>query len=244
MKVLILAGPPSSGKTAIILHTAKHLLGRGIAVACVKFDTQSSQDPETFTSRLGVPAIGGLSGYLCPDHYCISNMEEALDWGKEQHAECLFVETAGLCLRCAPHIEGVPAITVVDCLGGIQAPEKMGPMLTQADIVLLTKGDLISQAEREVISYRVRSCNPGATVYPVNGLMGTGSLHLVRAILNSPEISCLEGSQLRHDMPAAICSYCTGEKRVGRRFQAGSVEKLCTANSCTKPLGERHDDAA
>lgn len=244
MKALIVAGPPSSGKTALMLHAAKHLLTQGVAVAYVKFDTKSSLDPETFAARLGVPAIGGISGYLCPDHYFVANMEEALDWGKEHGAECLFVETAGLCLRCAPHIEGVPAATVVDCLGGIQTPEKMGPMLTLADIALLTKGDLISQAEREVISHRVRAVNPNAAVYSVNGLIGTGSLHLARAVKESPEVASLEGRALRHDMPAAICSYCTGEKRVGSRFQSGSVEKLRPQNSGAKNSGERHDDAA
>lgn len=228
MKSLIVAGPPSSGKTAVIMHAARNLLSEGARVAAVKFDTRSSLDPETYARKLGIPAIGGISDYLCPDHYFISNMEEAMEWGLSQKAEYLFIETAGLCLRCAPHIEGVLAVTIVDCLGGIQAPEKMGPMLSLADIVVLTKGDLVSQAEREVIRYGISAVNPGGDVLPVNGLMGTGSLGLVRRIKEHRSPASLEGSRLRHDMPAAICSYCTGEQRIGRKFQSGSVEKLCT----------------
>lgn len=227
MKALIVAGSPSSGKTAVIMHTARSLLSKGKAVAVVKFDTQSSLDPETYTKQLGIPAIGGISGYLCPDHYFVSNMEEAMEWGVAQKADYLFIETAGLCLRCAPHVEGLLAVTVVDCLGGIQAPQKMGPILSLADIVVLTKGDLVSQAEREIIQYGILNSNPKATVLLVNGLMGTGALALVREINNYQETCVLEGSKLRHDMPAAICSYCTGEQRVGRRYQSGSVEKLC-----------------
>lgn len=226
MKLLIVAGSPSSGKTAVIMHTARNLLANGKAVAVVKFDTQSTLDPETYTKHLGIPAIGGISGYLCPDHYFISNMEEAKEWGKAQKADYLFVETAGLCLRCAPHVEGVLAVTIVDCLGGIQAPQKMGPILSLADIVVLTKGDLVSQAEREIIQYGIRNTNVKASVLLVNGLMGTGALALVREINNYQGTGDLEGSKLRHDMPAAICSYCTGEQRVGRKFQSGSVEKL------------------
>ncbi len=228
MKTIIVAGPPSSGKTAVITHAARHLLGGGERVAAVKFDTRSSLDPQHYASRLGIPAIGGVSGYLCPDHYFISNMEEALEWGKKQSAGYLFVETAGLCLRCAPHIEGVLAVTVVDCLGGTQAPEKMGPMLTLADVVLLTKGDLVSQAEREVIAYGIAALNPAAVLCPVNGLMGTGVLGLVRAAHEGGDDVGLGSGRLRHDMPAAICSYCTGEKRIGRKFQSGSVEKIRT----------------
>ena len=231
MKAIIVAGPPSSGKTAVVVHMARHLLAAGEKVAAVKFDTQSSADPELYRERLGIPALGGMSGYLCPDHYFISNMEEALDWGKDRQADCLFIETAGLCLRCAPHIEGVPAVTVVDCLGGVQTPAKMGPMLALADIVLLTKGDLVSQAEREVLAFRVRSVNPDAALYPVNGLVGTGTLAALRAIRALDDVASFDGRKLRHDMPAAICSYCTGERRVGRRYQAGSVEKLTPNHS-------------
>lgn len=227
MSPIIVAGPPGSGKTAVISHTASHFLKAGNTVAAVKFDTRSSLDPETWTKRLGIPAIGGISGYLCPDHYFISNMEEAADWGAAQGADFVFIETAGLCLRCAPHIEGVLAITMVDCLGGVQGPEKMGPMLSLADIVVLTKGDLVSQAEREVIRYSIRRINPRAKFFSINGLIGTGSLGLVRAIREYRGVETLSGSRLRHDMPAAICSYCTGEQRIGRRYQSGSVEKLC-----------------
>ncbi|MDR3175326.1 MAG: hypothetical protein LBU06_02170 [Desulfovibrio sp.] len=227
MKTLVVAGPPSSGKTAVIMHVVKRLLAEGEKAAAVKFDTRSSLDAETYAARLGIPAIGGISGYLCPDHYFISNMEEAIEWGKEQNASVLFIETAGLCLRCAPHIEGLPAATILDCLGGIQAPEKMGPMLRLADIVVLTKGDLVSQAEREVIRYGVRRVNPDALILPVNGLIGTGTLNLVKALREYRLEPDPEGARLRHDMPAALCSYCTGERRIGRRYQTGSVEKLC-----------------
>jgi Ni2+-binding GTPase involved in maturation of urease and hydrogenase len=226
MKTSIIAGSPSAGKTAIIMHMARCLLAGGEKVAAVKFDTRSSLDPKLYASVLGIPAIGGLSDYLCPDHYFISNMEEALDWGKTQKADYLFIETAGLCLRCAPHIEGVLAVTVVDSLGGLHAPQKMGPMLALADVVALTKGDLVSQAEREVIAFGIVAANPGARIYPINGLLGTGALNLAKEMREQPVLDETAGKTLRHDMPAAICSYCTGERRIGRRYQSGSVEKL------------------
>ncbi len=231
MKPIIVAGPPSAGKTAVIAHVAARLAEAGLALAAVKFDTRVSLDPALYRERLGIPAIGGLSGYLCPDHYFISNMEEALEWGKKVKADVLFVETAGLCLRCAPHVEGVLAVTLVDCLGGMQAPEKMGPMLALADVAVLTKGDLVSQAEREVLAYGISTINASAAVFPINGLTGTGALRLAGAILKYPETGELSGKMLRHDMPASICSYCTGERRIGKKFQSGSVEKLLIAET-------------
>ncbi|MFH1060576.1 MAG: hypothetical protein V1797_18080 [Pseudomonadota bacterium] len=48
MKVVIVAGPPSAGKTAVILQTARLLQKEGVALAMLKFDTRSSADPERF----------------------------------------------------------------------------------------------------------------------------------------------------------------------------------------------------
>jgi Ni2+-binding GTPase involved in maturation of urease and hydrogenase len=229
MKTIVVAGPPSAGKTAVIMNVARLLLRDGLRPAAVKFDTRSNADPHRYTARLGIPSLGGLSGYLCPDHYFISNMEEAIEWGNYHRADILFVETAGLCLRCAPHVEGLPAVTVIDCLGGLDAPVKMGPMLSLADVVVLTKGDLVSQAEREVLTHGVRQANPCASVVTVNGLRGTGSLSLLRLIHTWNETDKIEDRKLRHDMPAAICSYCAGEQRIGRSYQSGNVEKLAWA---------------
>jgi Ni2+-binding GTPase involved in maturation of urease and hydrogenase len=226
VKTIIVAGPPSAGKTAVIMHATRLLLQEKLRAAAVKFDTRSNADPQRYAARLGIPAIGGLSGYLCPDHYFIANMEEAVEWGHARRADMLFIETAGLCLRCAPHVDGLAAVTVIDCLGGLDAPVKMGPMLSLADVVVLTKGDLVSQAEREVLLHRVRRENPRAEVLAVNGLTGTGSAALLKWLRDRDDDGEVGDRRLRHDMPAAICSYCTGEKRIGQTFQSGNVEKL------------------
>lgn len=232
METIIVAGPPSSGKTAVIMNTIQALLDEGLTAAAVKFDTRSSADPERYANRLGIPTLGGLSDYLCPDHYFISNLEEAMEWGRFNKTAYLFIETAGLCLRCAPHVVGLPAVTVLDCLGGLDAPVKIGPMLSLADIVVLTKGDLVSQAERDVLQHGIRQVNPQASVLAVNGLTGTGTLPLLRKIKEHPSTGTGSESLLRHDMPAAICSYCTGEQRIGKLYQSGNIEKLTWGGQC------------
>ena len=49
-------------------------------------------------------------------------------------------------------------------------------MLKLADIVVITKGDIVSQAEREVFAYRVRQVNPRGIIIQINGVTGQGSL--------------------------------------------------------------------
>ena len=51
-------------------------------------------------------------------------------------------------------------------------------MLKSADFVVITKGDIVSQAEREVFAARVTAVNPKAVVMHVNGLNGQGAFEL------------------------------------------------------------------
>lgn len=44
----------------------------------------------------------------------------------------------------------IPAICVIDAIAGVNTPRKIGPMLKMADCAVITKGDIVSQAEREV----------------------------------------------------------------------------------------------
>ncbi len=224
--VITVAGTPSSGKTAVISHLARLLLSQGIRVTAAKFDALVSHDDAYFRDQVAIPAIKGLSDYICPDHYYVSNIEEVIEWGKQEKAQILFIETAGLCLRCAPHITDIPAICVLDDLAGVNAPEKMGPILSLADVVVVTKADMVSQAEKEVVFYKIRQINPSAAVFQVNGLTGSGCLPLTRLIHTWKPIGESTNLTLRYSMPASICSYCTGEQRIGREFQSGNVKKI------------------
>ena len=222
MKFVTVAGPPSVGKTAVLLHTLRHVLAENVRVVVAKIDCLQTQDGEKFSS-LGIPVLTGLSQDICPDHFYAANLEEIHSWAAEHKAELTVLETAGLCHRCAPAIDGCLAIAVVDLLSGIDVPRKVGPVLSTADVVVLTKGDVVSQAEREVFRHRVATENPLATVLDVNGLTGYGTLALKRLLLGAPEIRGVTGRTLRGALPSAICSYCTGEREIGASFQVGHV---------------------
>ncbi len=225
MKAVTLAGPPSSGKSAVTIKAIASLKQKGVTVGVVKFDSLSTQDQQLYEKQ-GVPVTTGLSGNLCPDHFFVSNVEESLAWGVTSGFDLLVIESAGLCNRCAPHIQGVLAICVVDNLSGVNTPKKIGPMLKMADIVVITKGDIVSQAEREVFAHRVRQVNANATILNVNGLTGQGADELGRLLQGAPETTSVTGKLLRFSLPAALCSYCLGQRRIGADFQMGNVKKM------------------
>lgn len=226
MKLVTVAGPPSCGKTAVILKTIQELRSMEIATGVVKFDCLATEDDERYAAA-GIPVQKGLSGSICPDHYFASNIEETVAWGFAAKLTVLFTESAGLCNRCSPHIRDVAAVAVIDNLSGIDSPRKVGPMLRTADIVVITKGDIVSQAEREVFASRVHKANPRAKILPVNGLSGQGAFELARLLRDeAPEQETVTGSRLRYPMPGAVCSYCLGEQRIGAAHQIGNVSQL------------------
>lgn len=226
MNLVTVSGPPSSGKTSVILKTIDSLKKRGLKVGVAKFDCLYTDDDKLY-EKAGIPVKKGLSGALCPDHYFVSNVEEITQWGIENEFDVLVSESAGLCNRCSPYIKEIMAICVIDNLSGINTPKKIGPMLKSADIVVITKGDIVSQAEREVFASRVNTVNPGATIMHINGLTGQGSYELSTLLYKDENnITSLSGKKLRFPMPSALCSYCLGETRIGAEYQMGNVRKM------------------
>lgn len=226
MNLITVSGPPSSGKTSIILKTIQALHQRELKVGVVKFDCLYTDD-DILYEKAGVPVKKGLSGSLCPDHYFVSNIEEVVQWGRGEELDVLITESAGLCNRCSPYIRDIKAICVIDNLSGINTPKKIGPMLKSADIVCITKGDIVSQAEREVFASKVHSVNSKAVTMHINGLTGQGAYELSTLLYDENEdIETVKGKELRFSMPSALCSYCLGEKRIGNDYQMGNVRKM------------------
>ena len=226
MNLVIFSGPPSSGKTSIILKTIEAMRKRDLQVGVVKFDCLSTDD-DILYEKAGIPVKKGLSGALCPDHYFASNIEEVVQWGKKTDLDLLITESAGLCNRCSPYIKEIKGVCVIDNLSGINTPKKIGPMLKAADIVVITKGDIVSQAEREVFASKVNSVNPKAMTMHINGLTGQGAFELSTLLYDEDRrLETVTGMELRYPMPSALCSYCLGETRIGEAFQMGNVRKI------------------
>lgn len=225
MKLITVAGPPSSGKTSVIIQTSARLKETGHSAGVVKFDCLASFDRELY-QRHGIPVCVGYAGKICPDHFFVSNIEEAVEWGQRCGFDILFTESAGLCNRCSPYIRSVPAICVIDNLSGVRTPKKVGPMLRFADLVIVTKSDIVSQAEREVFAFNISQVNPDARILFVNGITGQGALPLAGYIRQAEDTETVRDMKLRFTTPASICSYCTGETRIGESHQLGTMRKM------------------
>lgn len=220
VKFIIVAGTPGAGKTSILLHTIRELLLRKSTTSVVKIDCIQTDDERRYAKE-NIPIKVGLSNDMCPDHFAIYNTEDMLSWAKTDN---LIVETAGLCLRCAPYTNNCLAVCVVDTTTGPNTPLKIGPMLTTADVLIATKGDLVSQAEREVFRERVYEVNPRCVIIEANGLSGKGAAELAD-VIEEFEVKLTE-MLLRHTPPLAVCTLCTGEMRVAKKNHCGMLRSL------------------
>jgi Ni2+-binding GTPase involved in maturation of urease and hydrogenase len=224
MKLVIFAGPPTCGKTTVIRQVIKRMIAKKLKPSFVKIDVLYADENETINKEFGIPTKKIYSGELCPDHCNVVVLDEVVEWAEKVGSDYLFVETAGLCLRCSPYVENSLGIVVLEATSGMNLPRKIGPMLTLADISVITKIDLISQAEREVFRYRVLESAKDITVVETNALYGIGIDPIVRQILKTNDVEL--PMYLRGNPPVGTCTICVGKKEIGAKNHFGVLRTM------------------
>ena len=224
MKLVICAGPATTGKTAVLRHIISRLLRQDQRPAFLKIDVQYAEEDEILAREFGIPTRKCYSGELCPDHYNAMVLGDALEWAGAEECDVLLVETAGLCLRCSPYVDGALGLAVLEATSGMNLPLKVGPMLSLADVAVVTKIDRVSQAEREVFRAHIQNAAPEVRIREVNALHGIGIDPLVESVMETPEAA--EQLFLRGNPPVGTCTICVGKKEVGWQSHFGVIRAL------------------
>ncbi len=232
MKIVIFGGTPGSGKTSIIKFIIQEL--KDLKIHYVKFDVLDTTDDILIKEKFGISTEKKISGDICPDHYAALEIPKIIK--ENQEKDLIIIETAGLCLRCSPYVKEGLAVNVLNILAG--KPSGYGPLLTDADAVVVSKGDLISQAEREIFRSKILEVNKSSLIIDGNGLTGEGAIDAAEKIKKAPEIK--KALTLKHSMPTAICGYCYGNKIINseetlKRYTFGKELKAKLPNlNCGK----------
>lgn len=231
MKLSIYAGPSTTGKTSVIRHVLRKVRDAGRHPAFLKIDVQFAEEDVEIAREFGVPTRKVYSGELCPDHCSVMVLGDAISWARKSGADTLFVETAGLCLRCSPYVDGGLGVVVLEATSGINLPLKVGPMLSLADVAVVTKIDRVSQAEREVFRARIQDVAPAVRIREVNALHGIGidplfDQTVAFADVPEDEAGRPRGLMLRGNPPVGTCTICVGKKEIGWQSHFGVVRSL------------------
>ena len=223
MKIVICAGLPTSGKTTVLKQVIKKVIDKQYTPAYLKIDVQYADEDQMLAQEFGIPTKKVYSTDLCPDHCNVIVLGDAVVWAQQQNADLLFVETAGLCLRCSPYIDHSLGMVVLEATSGMNLPRKIGPMLSLADIAVVTKIDCVSQAEREVFRANINEAAP-VVVIETDALHGINIDHIVRQIEKSEDY--VSPSLLRGNPPVGTCTICVGKKEIGKEYHFGVLRPL------------------
>jgi len=181
---LNLMGSPGSGKTALIEATARALAGRW-RLAAVSGDLATALDAERL-ARAGVFALPITTGSAC--HLDASMVHHALHDEQLQReverADVFFIENVGNLVCPAIYDLGQASnIVVLSVTEGVDKPLKYPLMFHKADLVVLTKIDLlphlpgVSLAELRANLTRV---TPRAAVLELSSTTASGVTGFVR----------------------------------------------------------------
>jgi len=224
MKLLIIAGSSSGGKTAVVRQIIKNLPEDALP-AFLKIDVVHATEDKELAEEFGIPVKKVYSGDVCPDHMGILVLDDTLNWAKSISRNILIIESAGLCLRCTPYTTDSLGIAVVSSISRTNSPFKMAPLLALADVAVVTKTDLVSQAEKEVFRESIRKVVPGIDIVETNAIQGTGLRCLMRRIAEQPDIGS-DPIMLRGSPPLGVCTICIGKKEIGWKNHFGVIRPL------------------
>jgi hydrogenase nickel incorporation protein HypB len=146
-----LMGSPGAGKTAVLEATARSLAGKG-RIGVIAGDLETERDADRLRA-VGVPAAAITTGSACHlDAEMVHKSLHAFPW---RGLDYLFVENVGN-LVCPAVYDLGQAVNVValSVTEGEDKPLKYPVMFRKADLVLLTKVDLLPYLEIRVEAVR------------------------------------------------------------------------------------------
>lgn len=142
-----LMGSPGAGKTAVLEATARSLAGKG-RIGAIAGDLETERDADRLRAA-GIPAAAITTGSAC--HLDAEMVHQSLHHFPWRGLDYLFVENVGN-LVCPAIYDLGQAVNVValSVTEGEDKPLKYPVMFRKADLVLLTKVDLLPHLDFRV----------------------------------------------------------------------------------------------
>lgn len=224
MKLLLVGGPPSTGKTTVIQRVIENLKEK-YEMAYLKMDVVAAYEEKMIRENYGIESKTVYAGDLCPDHAEVMILTDAIKWAKDINSDLLIVESAGLCLRCSPYLNQGLGVATLSMLSGIHSVDKMKQLICFADVAMLTMNDLVCQAEREVYIKKIKNSFNELKIIETNALQGIAIEYLCKMIVESKDID-ENKLELKGNPPLGTCSICMGSKKVGWKNHYGVVREI------------------
>lgn len=224
MKLLLVGGPPSTGKTTVIQRIIENRKNK-YKISYVKMDVIAAYEEDLMKKEYGIDSKTIYAGDLCPDHAEVMVLEDVIKWGQRNKTDLLIIESAGLCLRCSPFLNQGIGVVILSMLSGLHSVDKMKQLITFADVAVLTMNDLVCQAEREIYIKKIKNAFDKLKIIETNALQGISINYLCNLIDESKDIE-LDKLELKGNPPLGTCSICIGSKKIGWKNHYGVVRQI------------------
>jgi hydrogenase nickel incorporation protein HypB len=168
-----LMGSPGAGKTAILERTASFFSGE-LRLAAITGDLATDNDAERLI-RAGIPSRSITTGTAC--HLDARLIHDSLHGFDLEGVGILFIENVGNLVCPAVYDLGEAAnVVALSVTEGEDKPLKYPTMFHKADLVLITKSDLIPHLEISVDTIRenLKHVMPDPRVIEVSAKTGFG----------------------------------------------------------------------
>lgn len=206
-KYMVTSGFLGAGKTTAMIAFARNINGRGLGEAAILANDLGAGyivDAE-FTAAAGITTLPISGGCICYQH---DNLVGKLHQLEATGADVVFSDIPGCGIGAMDHVyielkeneaeefELLPFTCIVDPErmrmvmpenAGLNLPEEMKFLLdaqmAEADLIVLNKTDVISEAEAGRITEFIRGVYPDKKVMMMSSIMGTGVSEVVDYLL-------------------------------------------------------------
>jgi len=171
--VLNVVSSPGSGKTTLLARTIERLAGKA-KVGVIVGDLETDNDAKRLRVT-GAPVVQVSTGTLC--HLDAEMVGEALKNLDARALDVLIIENVGN-LVCPAQFDLGEAlrVTMLAVTEGEDKPLKYPPIFRSADVVVVTKTDLVPHLDydREAALANIRRVNPKARIFETSARSGAG----------------------------------------------------------------------
>ena len=174
---LNLISSPGSGKTSLLEQTITRLKDR-LAIGVIEGDPETERDAERIRGR-GTPAVQLTTGGGChlDAPLVAGGLEALLEAGGGRKFDLIFIENVGnLTCPAAFDLGEHKRVVLLSVPEGSDKPAKYPSTFRTADLVLLTKTDLLPHFDFKVeeATAAIHTLRPGIPVLPLAAEKGEG----------------------------------------------------------------------
>ncbi len=201
-RIAILGGFLGAGKTTLLTRLAKTFTEKGKTVAIITNDQGDVLVDTQYAKELGIETAEVLKGCFCckfPDF--IDGARKLVD---AKRPDIIMAEPVGSCtdllatvvaplkLRFPSEFDVAPLTILLDCTRIAEEVENEGSLgaflrkhqVQEAEVIVLTKTDLIGHEDKEALVGVVRDMNPGARVIPYSAVTKEGVAEIASLMLS------------------------------------------------------------